>query len=154
MIEVSVYAKGWCKFVSRPRVFAKNVIRLCLSELDVAKYRPRVFIVLAGDALLKELNYRYRKVNKTTNVLSFNYEDLAPNCCLGEIYLSIDQIVLEAREMEIEVTAHFSHMLIHGMLHILGYDHDEHAAQEEMQSIEIKLLEKLGISNPYVSRET
>ncbi|MGN7678934.1 MAG: rRNA maturation RNase YbeY [Anaplasma sp.] len=154
MIEVSVHAKGWYEFVSRPKISAKNVIRLCLLELDIAKYRPKVFIVLAGDTLLQELNYRYRKINKTTNVLSFNYEDLAPNCCLGEIYLSIDQIVLEAQEMEVEVTAHFSHMLIHGMLHILGYDHEEHAAQEEMQSMEIKLLEKLGISNPYVPRET
>ncbi|MCU7611163.1 rRNA maturation RNase YbeY [Anaplasma capra] len=154
MVEVSLHTQSWYRLVSKPKTSAKRVIRLCLSELDIARYRPRVFVVLANDELLLELNSRYRKIHKATNVLSFNYEALSQNCCLGEIYLSLERIAEESREMDVDIRAHFTHMLVHGMLHIMGYDHETSTEATIMQSLEIGLLKKLGVNNPYVPRET
>ncbi len=154
MIEVNIHTRGWYKLVGKPKTSAKRVIRFCLSELDITKYDPKVFVVLANDALLLELNSQYRGIHKATNVLSFSYEKLSPGCCLGEIYLSMERIAEESLEMDVAVRSHFFHMLIHGMLHILGYDHEEPEDAITMQALEVGLLAKLGIRNPYVPRET
>ena len=154
MIEVNIHTRRWYQLLSKPKISTKRVIRFCLLELDVAKYDPKVFVVLANDTLLLKLNSQYRRIHKATNVLSFSYEKLSPSCCLGEIYLSIERIVEESLKMDVAVRSHFFHMLIHGILHILGYDHEEPKEAITMQALEVELLAKLGVHNPYVPRET
>lgn len=110
--------------------------------------------MLANNRLLQKLNYEYRKKNKPTNVLSFPYNKLNKYCYLGEIFVSLDTLINESTDLNIPIEHHTSHMLIHGLLHILDYNHEEPLEQYIMESIEIKLLDKLGIKNPYVPRET
>ena len=154
MIEINVYYKKWYNVISKPKSFVKNIINTSLIDLNIYEYKPTISIVLANNKLLQQLNYEYRRKNKPTNVLSFSYNKLDKNCYLGEIFISLDVLMNESIDLNIPIEHHTSHMLIHGLLHILDYDHKEPLDQYIMESIEIKLLDKLGIKNPYVPRET
>ncbi|QGR02945.1 rRNA maturation RNase YbeY [Ehrlichia ruminantium] len=154
MIEINVYYKKWYSTIKKPKVFVKNVIMSSLIDLNIHEYKPLISIVLANNILLQQLNYEYRNKNKPTNVLSFQYDKLSKQCNLGEIFISLDTLIEESIELNIPIEHHTCHMLIHGLLHILEYNHEEPLMQYIMESIEIKLLDKLGIKNPYVSRET
>ena len=100
-----------------------------------------------------QLNERFRGRSKPTNVLSFP-ADLpadAPCSLIGDIAICAPVIAIEAREQNKQLDAHWAHMIIHGCLHLLGYDHIESVQAEQMEQLEITLLEKLGFSNPYQS---
>ena len=154
MIEINVYYRKWYSIIKKPKIFVKNIIMSSLIELNIHEYKPTISIVLANNILLQKLNYEYRKKNKPTNVLSFSYDKLNKKCNLGEIFISLDMLIQESIELNLPIEHHTCHMLIHGLLHILDYNHEEPLMQYIMESIEIKLLDKLGIRNPYVSRET
>ncbi|MEK6746606.1 MAG: rRNA maturation RNase YbeY [Pseudomonadota bacterium] len=123
-----------------------------------------IAIVLADDAFVKELNSQYRGKNKPTNVLSFPASSLATDNRqlttdsilkanwyeLGDIVLALETIEKEAKEQEKTFRNHASHLLIHGFLHLIGYDHIHGKQAEIMEKLEIKILKKLGISNPYL----
>ena len=107
-----------------------------------------VSIVLVGDDEIQGLNCSYRGIDKPTNVLSFELED---EFLLGDIYISLDTVVKEARAANISVEDHVAHMVVHGVLHLLGYDHLNEKQARVMEGLEIDMLAKLGIKNPYVS---
>ena len=112
-----------------------------------AKYKnAEVSIILTNDAEIHEINKTYRNVDRATNVLSF---ELGDDVLLGDIYISIDTVMREAKDAKISFHDHVAHMVVHGMFHLLGYDHmtDEEANLMEMK--EIKVLKKMGIKNPY-----
>lgn len=101
----------------------------------------------------QQLNQQYRDKDKPTNVLSFPFEvpegielDL-----LGDLVVCADVVESEAKDQQKDIFAHWAHMIIHGCLHLLGYDHITQQDATEMESIEIDLLAKLGHSNPYIS---
>lgn len=108
-----------------------------------------VAIVLADDDFVKDLNSKYRGKNKPTNVLSFPDSDFSLSHNLGDIILAIETIETEAKEQKKSLHAHTTHLLIHGFLHLLGYDHIEEKDAEKMEQKEIKILKKLGIKDPY-----
>ena len=105
-----------------------------------------VSIVLVDDAEIHEINKQYRNVDKPTNVLSF---ELGDDVLLGDIYISFDTVMREAKQSGISFEHHVTHMVVHGVLHLLGHDHitDDEAAIMEMK--EIAILKKFGINNPY-----
>ncbi|QJC27132.1 endoribonuclease YbeY [Anaplasma platys] len=146
-IEIQTHSPRWFRLVKKPHATTRRVLQVALKEIDVIEQITNISVVLANDSLLRELNLQYRKKDKPTNVLSFNY-DIGTSCC-GEIFLSIDTIFREACEMKIETAAHFIHMLLHGFLHIRGYTHDGAKDTALMQSKEIYLLSQFGIQNPY-----
>lgn len=99
----------------------------------------------------QQLNKTYRQKDKPTNVLSFPFEvpegmtlDL-----LGDIVIAADVVQQEAKEQNKALHAHWAHMVIHGTLHLLGFDHISDDDADEMEGIEIKLLTELGLKNPY-----
>lgn len=99
------------------------------------------------------LNHTYRHKNKVTNVLSFPFEmpegvEL-PISILGDIVICAEVIEQEALEQAKELNAHWAHMVVHGILHLLGYDHEEDEQAELMEAEEIIILKKLGFNNPY-----
>jgi probable rRNA maturation factor len=110
-----------------------------------------VTVVLTDDAEQQELNRQWRGFDKSTNVLSFpQLEPFAPVVGLvGDITLARETVEKEAAEMGIGFEAHFTHLVVHGFLHLLGYDHIEEADAVKMESLETKILATLGIADPY-----
>ncbi len=108
--------------------------------------------LVTADEMLN-LNHTYRKINKTTNVLSFP-SDLPAEIqleqpFLGDIVICPAVLKAESLALKISLTAHWAHIVIHGVLHLLGYDHILTEDEQKMQPLEIKLLEQLGFANPY-----
>ena len=98
-----------------------------------------------------DLNLRYRNKTGPTNILSFPFEvpPGVPGNHLGDIVICAPLVSSEALEQSKLVLHHWMHLLVHGVLHLQGFDHNEPQEAEEMESIEIKLLDRLGIPNPY-----
>lgn len=123
-------------------------------------------VVLTDDASIRELNKQFRTKDHPTNVLSFPaYDSIAalrkalasPNDdpmledagYLGDMILARETIEREAAEQQKSVRSHLCHLLVHGTLHLLGYDHISNNEAEEMEALEIAILKELSISNPY-----
>jgi probable rRNA maturation factor len=98
------------------------------------------------------LNNEYRGKNQVTNVLSFPSEIPVEidEAILGDIVICVEVVREEAIVGDKAFADHLTHMVIHGILHLLGYDHDDLGAANKMESIEIEFLEKIGIKNPYI----
>lgn len=101
---------------------------------------------------IHQLNLTYRNMDKPTNILSFPFElpegvDDMP--FLGDLVVCREVLVREALEQQKTLEEHFCHLIIHGCLHLIGYDHIEDDEAEEMEGLEIKALAKLGYKNPY-----
>ena len=109
-----------------------------------------VSITLTDDAEIHKLNKEYRGIDKPTNVLSF---ELGDDILLGDIYISLDTVKREADAAGISVAEHTAHMVVHGMLHLQGYDHIRNDEAEIMESREIAIMKKLGYKNPYLDEE-
>lgn len=132
--------------------------------LDTTPAAVEVSIRLASDAEVRDLNHRYRGKDRPTNVLSFPMvqadliETVSQNSddgelLLGDIVLAHGVCVAEAGERGIALETHATHLIVHGMLHLLGYDHLVDEEAEAMEAIERDALDSLGIADPYAIRE-
>lgn len=110
-----------------------------------------VCIKIVDEAESQFLNLTYRNKDKPTNVLSFPLmsDDFIETEHLGDLAICAAVVEQEAKEQDKPINHHWAHMTIHGLLHLLGYDHIEDAEAEEMEALETELLQELGISNPY-----
>ena len=115
-------------------------------------------LVLSDDQTVHQLNKQFRNIDRPTNVLSFaNIDDpffdeilkSAEDIELGDVIMAFETLSKEADELEISLKDHFCHLWVHGMLHILGYDHIKDNERLEMEAREVEILKKLGIENPY-----
>ncbi len=121
------------------------------TALSTQKDDPELTIRIVESQESQELNHQYRGKNKPTNVLSFPFEvpeGIEINL-LGDLVICSDVVNKEAIEQNKNIYDHWAHLVIHGCLHLLGYDHIEENDAVEMESLEIKLLSTLGIDNPY-----
>ncbi|MBR6838590.1 MAG: rRNA maturation RNase YbeY, partial [Alphaproteobacteria bacterium] len=105
-------------------------------------------ITLVNDKYIQKINKKYRGINKPTNVLSF---ELGDSVLLGDIFISLDTVMREAKQENISVEEHTAHMVVHGILHLLGYDHIKDSDAEKMEKRETVILKKLGYKNPYTA---
>ena len=109
-----------------------------------------ISISFSGDKKIMELNNFFRKKKSVTNVLSFSSNNKFNNTLfLGDIIFSIETIIKEAKRDNKNLQNHLTHLFIHAVLHLLGYDHDSDAQAEKMENLEIAILKTLNISNPY-----
>lgn len=119
---------------------------LCIRESG-ANSEITFSLLLTNDNKVQQLNRDFREKDKPTNVLSF------PNDAddyLGDIAIAYETVIREAEEQDKSQESHFTHLVIHGFLHLCGHDHIDDAEAEEMESLEIKILEDMGIKNPYI----
>ena len=140
LIDILVQAKGWpdCAALSA------RAIAAAAAQLDGPR-EGELSLVLSDDLQIRALNREYRDKDKATNVLSF--PQTGP--LLGDIILARETIAREAQDKNISFEAHVTHLIMHGWLHLQGFDHQTDAAAQEMESIEIAALAVLGIDNPY-----
>jgi probable rRNA maturation factor len=138
-LRVIVMDPAWRKFV--PRVVALVSRASLVAGLAAAS---GVSVVLADDRLVRGLNARHRGRNKPTNVLT--YEHPAP-----ELVLALGVIRREAAASGRRVSHHLAHLVVHGALHLLGFDHDRPGDARRMEMAESRLLHRLGVPNPWKS---
>ena len=113
--------------------------------------RSVLSVRIVGKARSRSLNLRYRHKDKPTNVLSFAGAGLAPDgrSFLGELVICAPLVALEARARHKPLSAHWAHLTIHGVLHLLGFDHEDASEAGKMAAREIQILDRLGFSDPY-----
>lgn len=120
--------------------------------LQTCQTPGEITIRIVNSEEMQLLNFQYRQKNYATNVLSFPFdekliEDDLP--LLGDIVLCTDVIIEQATQQQKSVIDHFAHLTIHGVLHLLGYDHEDNHDAERMEKLEITILKKFNIDNPY-----
>lgn len=117
-------------------------------------------VVLTDDETIAALNRDYRGKDQPTNVLSFAALDAAEDAdftppqagqawAIGDVILAFETIEREALEQNKSMRDHFAHLVVHGTLHLLGYDHEDSHEADIMESLEIRILKKYGVKNPY-----
>ncbi|MBT5072905.1 MAG: rRNA maturation RNase YbeY [Kordiimonadaceae bacterium] len=170
LLEISIDFESWQETLLNYQELATKAIEQITKNVNEGKALQNfshleLSIVLCDDALIHKLNNDYRMQNKPTNVLSFpglTAEQIDEYLIggkgppegpysLGEIYIAYETIVQEAQVSDIKVENHFTHLIIHGVLHLLGFDHVEDAQADEMERIETKLLGYLGVDDPYAA---
>ena len=123
-----------------------------------ARLKGAFTILLANDKKLRTFNHDFRGKDKPTNVLSFPLARpqeftqamvAGPELLLGDIVLARGVCVAEAADKGISVEHHATHLLVHGTLHLLGYDHLDDESAEDMEAREVRALHRLGIADPY-----
>ena len=123
-----------------------------IAALSGAEGSPEITLRIVDEAESAELNLTYRHIAGPTNVLSFPFEAPAPleSSLLGDVVICAPVVEMQAREQNKTSEAHWAHMVVHGTLHLLGYDHlnDDDAAR--MESEERRLLATLGFPDPYL----
>lgn len=132
------------------RVEIRNIAALTLQD---HKARAELTIRIVQPEEMQALNHQYRQQNKTTNVLAF--PSVLPESIelshpfLGDIIICFEVMRQESKQLRKTLKAHWSLIIIHGILHLLGYDHIKNTDARIMQALEIQTLAKLGYSNPY-----
>jgi probable rRNA maturation factor len=166
MLEIALDADGeWDS--SRPwEPLARKAAEAAIAEsafpdLAVAGRPVEISVRLTGDEQVRELNAHWRGKDRPTNVLSFpmaeTYELQDGNVVekellLGDIILAHGVCEAEAAEKSVPFEEHAAHLLVHGTLHLLGYDHHDAAEAADMESREVRALARLGIADPYKAR--
>ncbi|MGH1455304.1 MAG: rRNA maturation RNase YbeY [Alphaproteobacteria bacterium] len=152
-IDIDVKDPLWLKYFSDIENHTHDIITKTLNSQLPNVQHIEISIVLADNNFVQDLNKNYRGKNKPTNVLSFPQTERnelnMPALMLGDIIIASQTIKRESQEQEKTFKDHYTHMLVHGCLHLLHYDHTTDEQAEEMESLETEILSSLGIKNPY-----
>jgi probable rRNA maturation factor len=149
-LDIRIDDKDW-KTIPNLRKLAKTAISAAVPNRNIS-----ISLLFTSDAKIAEMNGRWRAKPHATNVLSFSTAADAPvpddePQPLGDIVLAFGVVSKEAMEQKKPVADHISHLIVHGVLHLLGYDHENDQGAEAMEGLETKILAGLGIGSPYAS---
>ena len=145
MIEIELEAQGWKTALADVEAVVNRAAMAALGSVE-----GDVVILLADDATVQDLNARFRQKDRPTNVLSFPAAESAfPH--LGDVILGYDYCAAEAAAQSKTLADHLSHLVVHGVLHLMGYDHVEDDEAEEMEGEERVILAGLGVADPYAA---
>jgi len=167
-VEVSVHCDAWLAACPEAEALAATAARAALVRSDVARTAgplagaPLILgLILTDDAEQRRLNRTYRGRDAATNVLSFALIDLAAAdpaspaapagapVLLGDVVLAFATIEREAAEQKKNLADHLRHLVVHGVLHLLGFDHEKVEDAAAMEAREVEILERLGVPDPY-----
>lgn len=154
-IDVDERSPRWRDALPEAARIAEAAARAALAGCGRAPAAPaELAIVLGDDALLRDLNRTWRGQDKPTNVLSFAAGEDAPPApgaplLLGDVVLGFETVAAEAAQQEKPLAHHLAHLVIHGVLHLLGFDHQEAAEAARMEALETRILAGIGIPDPY-----
>ena len=151
-VSVALRCAAWAEAL--PRGFAARVVGAVLDDRKVGpRRRAEVSVVLADDPFIRRLNRDHRGKDTPTNVLSFPLEGEGAAAdkpvLLGDVVLAYRTIRREAKADGKPIARHAAHLLVHGTLHLLGFDHEREKAAREMEGHEVRILKRLGVSDPY-----
>jgi probable rRNA maturation factor len=144
MIDVEIEDPAWLRSLPGAEDLARGAARAALAGRD----GEDLVILLTDDESMRELNARFRGKDGATNVLSFPAAAGA-GAHLGDIALASGVCAREAADQGKSLADHLRHLVIHGVLHLLGYDHADDAGAEGMEALERELLAGLGVADPY-----
>ncbi|MFT6332999.1 MAG: putative rRNA maturation factor [Lentimonas sp.] len=165
--DISINEKLWKndpEISKKIKALIKQIIpQTSLISLKKLLKNIEISVLLTNDEQIKQLNCDYRNKDKSTNVLSFplldgekikngNFENLQPDCeemALGDIVISYQSVLKESLEQNKKFDHHLTHLIIHSLLHLIGFDHIDDRDAKMMENLEISFLKDLGISNPY-----
>jgi probable rRNA maturation factor len=159
-IAVARRGGGWQEVCPSAPLLARAAARAALAG-GLRQDRPppqggiELSLVLTGDAEQRCLNRRYRGRDASTNVLSFPADEAAAAAppdrpwLLGDVVLACETVAREAAEQQKPLPDHLRHLVVHGVLHLLGYDHEEEREARRMEALESAILRRLGVPDPY-----
>ena len=161
LVQIMAPNEEWFRVLPDANQMATDVIQRAVRESGKVHSSSEVSVVFSDDRELQLLNKEYRSIDKPTNVLSFPGPELPaedPNAytaggrpqVLGDIVLALETTEREAKEQGKELKHHVAHLLVHGTLHLLRFDHENDRDAELMENLERKVLAALGIGDPYV----
>ena len=150
VLEVDVVEDDgdWSRLPNAPDLIAQAAAAVA-QELGGDAGSGMVAVALSSDACVKVLNGQFRGKPKPTNVLSFPAGEGAPDGFIGDVILAAETVRREADEQGVTLADHLRHLAVHGILHLFGYDHISTGDAERMEAIEISILSRLGVANPY-----
>ena len=159
-IEFNIEDETWLETVPWYREVALRAADLALDAVGARGLSAEISVLLCDDARIAALNADFRDKAAATNVLSWPAHDLAPPSPgdapppppdeeLGDLAFARETVEKEAQAQQITADAHFAHLFIHGLLHLLGYDHETDADADVMEGIERRALAAMGIADPY-----
>ncbi len=139
------------------RTLARQAIAASLAECGVA-LRPgaELCVHLADDAHVRGLNARWRGLDEATNVLSFPAAEpatIGQARLLGDIVLALETVAREATAEGKPFADHYRHLVVHGFLHLIGFDHERDVDAQRMEAMETRILARLGVADPYRAGE-
>lgn len=152
-IDVAEPCALWRQRLSDIERLCVETARAALASAGGAPAPAELSIVLGDDALVQALNRQWRGQDKPTNVLSFPVEPAAlprgvPRL-LGDVVLAFETVAAEAATQGKPLAHHLRHLIVHGVLHLLGFDHEAVGEAERMEALEVAVLAELGVPDPY-----
>jgi probable rRNA maturation factor len=142
--EVEVEDEAWTDALPDAEAVVERAAQAALSDCSDVE----ITVLLTDNATIRALNARFRQKDQATNVLSFPAPEFArPH--LGDVALAFGTCAGEAQAQGKTLSDHLSHLTVHGVLHLLGYDHEADDEAEVMEQMERTILERLGVSDPY-----
>ncbi|MFN3230793.1 MAG: rRNA maturation RNase YbeY [Alphaproteobacteria bacterium] len=149
-VDIMLDDQAWTRAVPD----LEKIVHQTLIAAAGGRAKGSVSVLLTNDARQRALNRQFRKQDKTTNVLSFPSGMASPpfeeaDSLLGDLALAFETLAAEAEGANRPLADHLAHLLVHGFLHLLGYDHQTDAETKEMEGLEIAILKTLDIRDPY-----
>lgn len=150
MIDIEIEDEAWLTAAPDAELLVEDAAAAALIQIDFDG--GGVTILLTDDESVRELNARFRQKDNATNVLSFPAPQ-NPEGHLGDIALAFGVCVREAAEQGKPLAHHLQHLVAHGVLHLVGYDHETDAEAEQMEGLERVILAGLGVPDPYAAEQ-
>lgn len=149
--DVIVEDERWTSALGDVAAFADEC--RAATRARVAAVGGGAALLFADDATLRDLNHRYRGFDKPTNVLSFPAigADGSGATFMGDIAFAYETCAREAEEQGVAFRDHAAHLIVHGLLHLAGFDHEADDDAERMESLETEILARLGVGDPYAA---